>query len=116
MTAMFSEDKEVTVNFKVLAKPAPSGKESSSGSSTPKKDNVVTCQMAGYPANYAWNEAAKACQPGYIDNNGVFHSTANAKKAGVPNTYDRGLTGSVVSLITSTVFAVFAAYMLRKYR
>ena len=108
---MFREDKQVTVNFKGLAKPAPSEKESS----TPKMDNVVTCQMAGYPANYAQNEPAKACQPGYIDNNGVFHSTANAKKTGVPNTYDRGVTGSVVSLIASTVFAVFAAFMLKKF-
>ena len=42
-----------------------------------KTDNVVTCQMAGYPANYVWNEAAKACQAGYIDDKGVFHSTAS---------------------------------------
>ena len=35
---------------------------------------VVTCQDAGFPANYSWNEAAQACQPGYIDDNGVFHA------------------------------------------
>ena len=63
-------------------------KSSDGGSSTPEKktDNVVTCQMAGYPANYAWNEEAKACQSGYIDANGMFHYTGNSSS--VPNTYD----------------------------
>ena len=90
-------------------------KSSGSGSSTPekKKDNVVTCQMAGYPADYAWNEAAKACQPGYIDSNGVFHSTAKAIK--VPNTYDKGVTGNMVSLFVAMSFAFIAACLLRKY-
>lgn len=88
------------------------------GSSTPEKktDNVVTCQMAGYPANYAWNETAKACQPGYLDANGVFHSTANTKRSGVPNTYDRGLTGSLASFVTSTLFALLSVYLLRRYK
>ena len=92
--------------------PTPSKKESSnnSSSSTKKTDNVVTCQMAGYPANYAWNEAAKACQPGYLDANGVFRSTA---KAGVPNTYDKGLMGNVISLVTASVIAMIAAHLLK---
>ena len=50
---------------------------------------VVTCQMAGYTENYAWNEAAKACQPGYIDDFGVFHSLAESSaRYYVPNTAD----------------------------
>jgi hypothetical protein len=69
--------------------------------------------MAGYPANYAWNESAKACQPGYIDANGVFHSTA--KGSNVPNTYDKGVTGNMISFFAATSFAFIAAYMLRKY-
>ena len=74
--------------------PAPddSGKSSGGGSSnrqlTPV-DNVVTCQMAGYPAEYSWNEAAKACQPGYIDAAGNFHPY---KRSSVPNTGDMDLT------------------------
>lgn len=98
--------------------PAPSKKESSSGSSTTKKtDNVVTCQMAGYPASYAWNESAKACQPGYIDNIGVFHLTAgNAnKRVSVVNTSDKGLGGIIAGLASSTVVAIATAYLLKKY-
>ena len=72
ITVMFSDGSASAV-FNIKEK------SSGGGSSTPEKktDNVVTCQMAGYPADYAWNEAAKACQPGYIDDNGVFHSTGN---------------------------------------
>ena len=77
-------------------------------------DNVVTCQMAGYPAGYAWNEAAKACQPGFLDNAGVFHGTA-VRKAGVPNTYDKGLKGSFFSLMASIIVGISAAYALRRY-
>ena len=97
--------------------PAPSKKESSSGSSTPKKDNVVTCQMAGYPANYAWNESVKACQPGYLDNNGVFHlTTGNTnKRVGVVNTSDKGIGGTITALISSTIAAIAAAYALKKW-
>ncbi len=103
---------DVNATFSVAAK------SSDSGSSTPEKktDNVVTCQMAGYPANYAWNETAKACQPGYLDANGVFHSTANTKRSGVPNTYDKGLTGSLASFVTSTLFALLSVYLLRRYK
>lgn len=98
----------------------PSKKESSSStsSSTKKTDNVVTCQMAGYPANYAWNEAAKACQPGYINDNGVFVSTVgttNSNRVKAVNTWDNGLGGSITALIASTMAALFAAYALRKW-
>ena len=94
-------------------------KDSSSGSSSVKKaDNVVTCQMAGFPASYAWNESAKACQPGYIDNNGVFHLTAGNtnKRVGVVNTSDKGIGGMIASLAASTVMAIMASYLLKKYR
>ena len=71
--------------------------------------------MAGYPDNYAWNEVAKACQPGYLDNNGVFHPTSSGKKSAVPNTNDKGLMGSVVSLSISMITAIVAAFLLKKY-
>ena len=98
--------------------PAPSNNDSSKSSSSKKADNVVTCQMAGFPASYAWNESAKACQPGYIDNNGVFHLTAGNtnKRVGVVNTSDKGIGGMIASLAASTVMAIMASYLLKKYR
>lgn len=91
-----------------------SGSSKKESSAPVKIDNVVTCQMAGYPAGYAWNESAKACQPGFLDNAGVFHSTA-VRKAGVPNTYDKGLKGSFFSLMASIVMGIGAAWVLRNY-
>ena len=90
-------------------------KATPASNSEKKTDNVVTCQMAGYPDNYAWNEAAKACQPGYVDDNGVFHSTANGKRAGVPNTYDEGVNRDMNALLASFLFALVSAVLLRKY-
>ena len=106
-------DGSASGTFNIKAKSSSGG-----GSSKPDKktDNVVTCQMAGYPANYAWNEAAKACQPGYLDNNGVFHPTSSGKKSVVPNTNDKGLMGSVVSLSISMITATVAAFLLKKYQ
>lgn len=110
MDVMF-EDGSASAVFNIKEKSSSGG-----GTSTPAKktDNVVTCQMAGYPSDYAWNEAAKACQPGYIDDNGAFRSIANRNR--VVNTYDKGLTGNVISLAASTVFAIITAYVLRKCR
>ena len=70
-------------------------KEKASGGSPSKKpaapvDNVVTCQMAGYPSNYSWNEAAKACQPGYLDAGGNFHPYRTPSRI-IPNTSDRDI-------------------------
>ena len=98
-------------------KPVTPSNTSKKSSSTTKTDNVVTCQMAGYPASYSWNEAAKACQPGYIDNNGVFHLTSGNmnKRVGVVNTSDKGLGGNIAGLICSTLAAIAAAYALRKW-
>jgi hypothetical protein len=94
---------------------APESGSSKKESSAPvKTDNVVTCQMAGYPAGYAWNEAAKACQPGFLDNTGVFH-TSVSRRYSVPNTYDKGLKGNIFSLMTSIIVGIGAAYALRKY-
>ncbi|MBR2677685.1 MAG: hypothetical protein IKE28_12370 [Solobacterium sp.] len=96
-------------------KPSNTSKKSSTTTNT---SNVVTCQMAGYPANYAWNEAAKACQPGYINDNGVFVSTAGTttgNRVKAVNTWDNGLRGSITALIASTIATVFAAYALRKW-
>ena len=95
-------------------KESASGGSSRKGNTPIKSDNVVTCQMVGYPAGYAWNEAAKACQPGFLDNAGVFHA-ASVRKAGVPNTYDKGLKGSFFSLMASIIVGISAAYALRRY-
>lgn len=96
----------VNATFTVAAKP-------SSGGSTSKKDNVVTCQMAGFPANYAWNEAAKACQPGYLDAGGNFHSYSNAKRSTVPNTSDNGnLTFYTIAMFLMTLVAFVTAKTL----
>ena len=46
---------------------------------------VITCQMAGYPEGYEWNEAAQACQLGILQEDGVF---LPARKD-VPDTADR---------------------------
>ena len=71
-------------------------------------DNVVTCQMAGYPAHYSWNESAKACQPGYIDINGNFRPYGSA----VPNTYDGGLVKYKWLSLLSLVMAVLCGILL----
>lgn len=115
MNVSFSDGSaEAVFNIKDKDKEEDKGKNTDSDS-TPakKKDNVVTCQMAGYPANYAWNESAKACQPGYIDDNGVFHSTATARRAGVPNTYDKGVQGNINALLASLIAALVSAILLR---
>ena len=118
ITAKFSDGGSVTASFTVKDKepaPTPDGKKSSGGSSTPAApvDNVVTCQMAGYPANYSWNEAAKACQPGYIDAAGNFHPYSTRERA-VPNTYDQGLAVHTWILGISALTAVFCALSLRR--
>ena len=86
------DDDDPDVKPKPSPAPDDGGKSSGGGSSnrqlTPV-DNVVTCQMAGYPSNYSWNEAAKACQPGYLDAGGNFHPY---KRSSVPNTGDMNLT------------------------
>ena len=86
--------------------------------STPTRSGsgVVTCQDAGFPANYAWNEAAKACQPGYLDANGKFHGTAGARVS-VVNTADPfNSFGWLTSLITNTVIAIAALTILKKWK
>ena len=81
-----SYSKPVNATFTVAAKS--SSDSSSKKSSSKPVDNVVTCQMAGYPANYAWNETAKACQPGYIDAGGNFHPYGTASRKASPRTSD----------------------------
>lgn len=56
-----------------------------SSASVSTDDGAVTCQEAGYPEGYEWNEEKKACQLGFLDMQGVFHSTA-ADGYIVPNT------------------------------
>ena len=68
--------------------------------------------MAGYPNGYVWNEAAKACQFGYLDGNGNFHSGAAASaRTRVPNTADGN---SLMMFLFSCVTALGAAFLLRR--
>ncbi len=102
------ETNTVNANFTVKEKPSSGG-----GSSSPKKDNVVTCQMAGYPSNYAWNEAAKACQAGYLDAGGNFHPYNTVRRSNVPNTSDNGnLTFYVITMVLMTFIAYITAKTL----
>lgn len=61
--------------------------------------------MAGYPANYAWNESAKACQAGFLDAGENFHPYSSPRNRGtIPNTNDRDLTIYVwIAMITMTL-------------
>ena len=93
--------------------PTPESKSDKTPAPTMTPDYVVTCQMAGYPENYAWNEAAKACQPGYIDDFGVFHSTA-ARRV-IPNTYDKGLMGNLITFMISDLLGIAIVLILKKY-
>ena len=86
--------------------------ESKSDDSKPAPvDNVVTCQMAGYPAGYAWNESAKACQLGFLDDAGLFHATS--VRRAVPKTYDEGIQKHLFSLAGSIIVGLIAAYLLK---
>ncbi|MBR2676757.1 MAG: hypothetical protein IKE28_07595 [Solobacterium sp.] len=91
LRAVFNNSDDVISRFNII-KNSSGGGNSSSKSSNSNTSSVVTCQMAGYPNGYAWNEAAKACQPGYIDNNGVFHSYSTAARRTVPKTADEGVS------------------------
>ena len=111
--AYFKDGKHVSSKFHIAAnvKPTPTpGKKTSGGTSA---GSVVTCQMAGYPNGYAWNEAAKACQPGYIDDNGVFHSYKISGRYNTPNTADEGMNPFYL-LFFSMMSAAAMGYVFRK--
>ncbi len=93
-----------------------SGKDNSSSSSSASIGTVVTCQMAGYPEGYAWDEATKTCRMGYLDENGVFHSTSAIKRKSTPNTSDKGLTGFLFSFLISVSISGICLIILEKYR
>ncbi|MBQ9328257.1 MAG: hypothetical protein IJ225_06945 [Solobacterium sp.] len=110
-----TEDEEAAPAPTEMPKVTPSStssKSSSKGTSAVVSDSVITCQMAGYPSNYAWNEAAKACQPGFVDNAGAFHSTRLTS----PRTSDEGLGTPLIHLIVAMVIAAGAGYQLRRNR
>ena len=91
-----------------------SGKDSSSdesASSASSPNGVITCQMAGYPEGYAWNESAKACQYGYPDASGSFRP---GRKTSVVNTADQGISGHLFALIASLMTAVLSGYVLKR--
>ncbi len=112
------EDGSATAELIIKKKDATPDKKSSDGGSSDKKsttptDNVVTCQMAGYPANYAWNESAKACQAGYIDASGNFRPYSSRV---IPNTYDGGLTRYVWMNVISLILALACGTILMRNR
>lgn len=111
VTAVFRNgyvSKTVQVKQKSSPSPSPAPKGNGSNGNSGSSGIVVTCQMAGYPANYAWNEPAKACQPGFIDANGVFRSTASIRQNIVPNTADQRtyLLTFVLSLISTLICSI----------
>lgn len=116
--AKCTKDITVKILWKNTKKEEPAKKEESSSTNKPVApvDTVVTCQMAGYPSNYNWNEAAKACQPGYLDAGGVFppYNIAPARKSAViPNTSDYGsLTVYAWLTMLSVTVALYAGVKL----
>lgn len=119
LTAVFSDGDDVNTHFFIKKKSSGGGSSdsSSSGKSSSKTSgsSVVTCQMAGYPDGYAWNEAAKACQPGFLDANGVFHGTGTVtatRRYSSPNTADS--RGYLIALISSILAAITCAYVLKQ--
>ena len=63
----------------------PEEKEAEGKEEVSSKETAFTCQDAGYPAGYAWNEKVRACQPGYLDASGKFHPE---KADRIPDTSD----------------------------
>ena len=122
LTAVFTDGQTVSAKFTIVSPQASSSSSETESTGTATintvTDNVVTCQMAGYPADYNWNEEAKACQQGYIDENGVFHSTANTlnrRQVNVPNTADMGHSDSGVSRLAGLMIAAVIAFLLKKH-
>ena len=74
---------------------------------TPK---VIPAVISGCPSGTTWNEAARACQPGILDGNGVFHPA----KVSVVNTYDQGIGRHLLFLVISLAVSVFAVYRLKQ--
>lgn len=82
--------------------PTPEPESKPKSTPTPTPDYVVTCQMAGYPADYVWNENVKACVPGF-------------RRTKVPNTYDKGLMGNFTVFLISDLLGIAAVLLLKKY-
>ena len=115
---VYQNGEEAEGTLTVKAKPVTSSSSSkTSTTASAAASGVTTCQDAGFPAGYNWNESAKACQLGYEDNNGVWHSTASSRRVGVVNTSDTfGAFSCIVTLGINAVVAVGAAMMLRKWK
>ena len=118
--AIFSDGLSETAEFEVLQKKPEPEPDSDSDQPSPAAGSApVTCQMAGYPEGYVWNEAAKACQPGLLDQAGNFHAAASVPtpaKYRAVNTSDKGLTGHVVRLISALLAAAWSGFMLKNGR
>ncbi|MBQ9046385.1 MAG: hypothetical protein IJ120_00645 [Solobacterium sp.] len=105
-----AEKKEEPVDPVPVPAPAEPTKDTSGSANT--GGTVITCQMAGYPEGYAWNEAAQACQAGFVDDVGRFHAS---RKVMLPDTGDPGLKGPVRSLIGSVFVLLLGAWALKKW-
>jgi hypothetical protein len=86
-------------------------KENTDIASPGNSSGVITCQAAGYPEGYAWNEDAKACQMGTIGADGVFRPISKVRAV---NTSDKGIGRYVISLIISLLFAGIARRQLKQ--
>ena len=127
--AVFSDGLSETAQFTVEEKkPEPTsspseGSSSSISDSENRSGSVITCQMAGYPQGYAWNESAKACEMGTLDDMGVFHPSSadgrnkaeSVRKYASVNTGDKGVRGSLITLITALLAALLSGTILKKY-
>ena len=121
--AIFSDGLSDKAKFMIKDdEPSPTSKPSGGSSTETKtetKDTVITCQMAGFPQGYEWNEEAKACQMGTLDAQGKFHPASgnqNVRKQAVVNTEDKGLRGYLMTFLTALASALWSGTRLRKYR
>ena len=86
---------------------------SGGAAAAPVTDSVITCHMAGYPSNYVWNEAVRACQPGFLDDAGNFHAEKTVvKKTTVPDTADKNTLVYAWLMMLSVTSALFCGVKL----
>ncbi|MBR2761993.1 MAG: hypothetical protein IKD66_12605 [Solobacterium sp.] len=120
--AIFSDGLSETAEFELLQKKPEPKPDSDSDSDQPSPGTGsarVTCQMAGFPEGYVWNEAAKACQPGILDQAGNFHAVSSEQtpaKYRAVSTGDKGINGHAVTLISALITAAWSGCMLKNGR
>ena len=109
MLVKAEKKEEEPINPEPVPAPAEPTKDTSGSADT---GSAVTCQMAGYPEGYVWNESAQACQAGFVDEEGRFHAS---RKVMLPDTGDTGLKTPVHSLIGSMFVLLLGTWVLKKW-